>query len=332
MLFPTSDADALLLAEHHDELAQYCRLWSNTRDDLLSIVGKEQLYTRAVTGGVNVIPSIYRPTPEELQVWADTHPDPYLIKPGYEGSPTNSLGKKNLSLDSRSELLAWAAQTDTSELIIQRRLRGGDGNIFDCYGLCDSAGRIVTLATHRRWRQHLPDVGATSFGEIPAGDARIEPLIIEQTRRLLGTVKYHGIFGIEWLHDVTTGEVYLIDFNARPFSTISHLADCGLNLPHIAIMEIGGDALSSIPAMPALQHKFWIDFTRDVETYTLKRENKEINLVRWLLSVLRCRSFAYWSWRDPGPALHQTLYLLRRIGRKGFHTAIAFIQFLPIDN
>lgn len=331
LLFPTGDAEALLIAEYRDALMPYCRIWNNSRADLLNIIGKEQLYRHAANAGIAIVPSLYRPAWSELEAWSHSHPGPYLIKPDYEGSPRNTLGKKNLSFDDRTALLQWAQHADLSELIIQRRLRGGDGNIFDCYGLCDANGRVVTLATHRRWRQHLPDVGATCFGEIPANAPDVEALTIERTQRLLGTLKYHGIFGIEWLRDDSSGEVYLIDFNARPFSTISHLADCGLNLPHLAALELAGDDLSHIPLTPSLQHKFWVDFPRDIETYTLKRDAGELTLLRWLRSLLNCRSFAYWDPRDPGPALYQAFQLLRRLHNRGWRAAVALAQFMAID-
>ena len=97
-------------------------------------------------------------------------------------------------------------------------IRGGDGNIFDCYGLCDRGGRVVSMTSHQRLRQYPPDFGATSMGEIPAAlPTKDEQFLFAATERLFNTVRFHGIFGIEWLRDETTGAFYLIDFNARPF-------------------------------------------------------------------------------------------------------------------
>ena len=130
---------------------------------------------------------------------------------------------------------------------------GGDGHILDCYGLCASHCRPITLASHRRIRQGPANFGTTSYGEIPLrGDEAMESRLFDYTSRLLGGLKYHGIFGIEWLHDRETGELYLIDFNARPFSSIGHLHDCGLNLPLLAYRELCGEDLSHVPIRPTL--------------------------------------------------------------------------------
>jgi hypothetical protein len=85
--------------------------------------------------------------------------------------------------------------------------------------------------------------------------------------------------------------------------------------------------LLHIPLSPKLQHKLWIDFARDCETFTLKRKSGELTLARWLKSVLGCRSFAYWNWRDPGPAIYHTYILLQRLSRKSWRVATALLSW-----
>ena len=48
-----------------------------------------------------------------------------------------SCCRKNLLLETREQLLSYVRSHGTESLVIQRMIRGGDGNIFDCYGLCD---------------------------------------------------------------------------------------------------------------------------------------------------------------------------------------------------
>ena len=135
--------------------------------------------------------------------------------------------------------MAYAADYGTDSIIIQRMIQGGDGFIFDTYGYSDRTGQILTMASHRRLRQNPSNFGSTSFGEIPSQlSTEAERSIFAATERLLGHIKYHGIFGIEWLLEQSTGKFYLIDFNARPFTSIGHLADCGMNLPALTYAEL----------------------------------------------------------------------------------------------
>jgi D-aspartate ligase len=324
VVIPTADAHALLLAKHAEQLRPYCRLWELPYADLARIVNKTSLYEAARAAGVPTIPSLSIPTVAEVLEWSSQHPGPYLLKPSYDGIATCKLRSKNLLLETREQLLSYVRSQGTDSLVIQRMIRGGDGNIFDCYGLCDRDGRVVSLTSHQRLRQFPPDFGATCLGEIPAALApKAEEFLFSATERLFNTVRYHGIFGIEWLRDEKTGEFYLIDFNARPFLTIGHLRDCGVNLPFLAYLDLTGQSLANVEPRPAVARKRWVYIAKDIETFREIRPRGDIGLFGWLVSVARCRSFAYVSLRDPLPGLHSIVSIVRRavkfLLRKGRH-------------
>ena len=259
-----------------------------------------------------VIPAINEPSLEEVTTWAASNPAPYFIKPFYEGNRECKLTKKNLVLASEDELIDYVKNNGAQALIIQRLIQGGDGYIFDTYGLCDEKGELITIASHRRWRQYPPDRGTTSFGEIPGTqDAAAEALMFEQTQRLLSSIKYHGIFGIEWLLDKNTGVYYVIDFNARPFTSVGHLHACGLNLPLLAYQDLVGENLSHVEIEPQLRHKYWIDLLLDLWSLQDKLDARTISIRAWLKTILRCRSCAYCSWKDPGPGFYRSLIIIK---------------------
>lgn len=314
VVIPTSDEHALLLAQHAPRLRAHCRVWTTDIDELTHIVSKDGLYSIAQALDVPTVPSIIAPALDELTEWSRSNPAPYFLKPFYVGVAGSKLKHKNLTIDTRAELLDYVARNGAQALIVQRLIRGGDGYVFDCYGLCDAQGRIVSMATHRRWRQHRPDCGATSFGEIPAGlpDAG-EQALLAQTERLLSGMRYHGIFGIEWLQDRETGVLHLIDFNARPFMSLGHLTDSGLNLPALAYRELVGTLPARVERVPQLKHLWWVDLLRDLQTFREQRAHGRITFAEWLRSVLKCRSAAYLDWRDPGPGAARAYELLRQL-------------------
>jgi predicted ATP-grasp superfamily ATP-dependent carboligase len=193
-------------------------------------------------------------------------------------------------------------------------LRGGDGHIFDCYGFHDRDGRTLAIASHQRWRQCPCDLGSTSLGEIPANlEPDIETSLFSETKRLLSSTAYHGIFGIEWLRERDTGAFYVIDFNARPFTTVGHLTDCGLNLPALAYSELTSEEPASVERRPALERMFWVDLLGDIESFVETRRNHKIGFGEWLVSVLGCRSFAYLNWRDPAPGIDRLGKIAHRL-------------------
>lgn len=312
VLIASSDEHALLLAKNREQLKSYYLMWQNDHPTLTQIINKNRLYLRAEKVGVPVIPAINEPSLEEVTTWAASNPAPYFIKPFYEGNRECKLTKKNLVLASEDELIDYVKNNGAQALIIQRLIQGGDGYIFDTYGLCDEKGELITIASHRRWRQYPRDRGTTSFGEIPGTqDAAAEALMFEQTQRLLSSIKYHGIFGIEWLLDKNTGVYYVIDFNARPFTSVGHLHACGLNLPLLAYQDLVGENLSHVEIEPQLRHKYWIDLLLDLWSLQDKLDARTISIRAWLKTILRCRSCAYCSWKDPGPGFYRSLIIIK---------------------
>jgi predicted ATP-grasp superfamily ATP-dependent carboligase len=319
VVLPTSDTTALALAKHRDELTQVCHVAKTDYSELNTIVSKEGLYARAESIGVKVPPAIVEPNWDDLNVWCRDHRGPYLVKPFYQNIPSYKLGAKNLVFNSANLLLEFVGKNGAESLIIQRLIQGGDGWVFDCYGLCDHRFEVVTQASHTRIRQFPRNFGTTTYGEIPAQKTDFpEERLFEVTDELLSGLKYHGIFGIEWIEDQQSKELYLIDFNARPFLSIGHLKDCGLNLPLLAYRELLGENLDDIPPRPRLQHKFWLHFVNDSKTLRERLQTHEITVIGWLISLLKARSFATWRWTDMGPSLHLLVRFLKSLAMAPF--------------
>lgn len=307
VVLPASDEQALELARHHAQLDEVCRISSVTPSDYQRIVSKEGLYGLGEKTGVRVPPMVIEPSAAELRIFCDEHIGPYLAKPYYNGVSNCALREKNRVFPDGPSLLAYAEEYGTTALIIQRLIAGGDGWIFDAYGLCRRDGSIAVLASHRRIRQHPRGLGATSYGEIPAAPRGLsEDALFERTRKLLSGIRYHGIFGIEWLHERATGELYLIDFNARPFLSIGHLKDCGLNLPVLAFRELHDDPLDDVDPLPTLEHRYWMNVVPDLRSVRRRCLAGEMTWREWVNDVRRATSFAAIDTKDIGPALYQS--------------------------
>ena len=338
VVVPCSDADALWLAENKAALRPGLRFSETAFSDMHDIVSKERLYAIASALDLRTVPAITEPTLKQAREWSTHNPGPYLLKPFYNQMAKTNLRSKNLLLPSSEALLDYLERCGSEGTIVQRQMLGGDGHILDCYGLCASHCRPITLASHRRIRQGPANFGTTSYGEIPLrGDEAMESRLFDYTSRLLGGLKYHGIFGIEWLHDRETGELYLIDFNARPFSSIGHLHDCGLNLPLLAYRELCGEDLSHVPIRPTLTHRYWMDALSDAHACKVSGST---SLLAWVRSIAGCRSFAVWNRRDPMPFVGETAKaagalwhaLARRTGSRDGLPAAANVAAVLVRN
>lgn len=313
IVVPTCDSHALLLAHNRDKLSPYCKVMTAEYSELANVIHKHNLHEQAVLAGLDIIPAIVAPSVDEVAAWSKVHAAPYLVKPFYTGVQSSRLKQKNLVLSSREALISYVGEGNMQSLIVQRVIPGGDGYIFDCYGYCNAKGEIVAMASKRRLHQNLPDYGTCTMGEIPAYlDETTEATIFANTRKLFAQVKYHGIFGVEWLYDRATGKFYVIDFNARPFMSIGHVAAAGLNLPALAYADIAGHDISHTEQTPRLRHLIGVDLLRDMESFQTKQRCGKLSAKQWLISLTKCRYFYYSVWSDPGPAISRMMEIVRR--------------------
>jgi D-aspartate ligase len=313
-VFPTGDALALFLARHRLVLDQECRVWSTSHLDMQTLVHKDQLYKLAARANVPVLPCIFSADSNALEAWSQQNPGPYLLKPLYQSMPGALIQTKNQRLANADELMSFTQQYGLRNTVVQRLVQGGDGEIYDTYGLRARNGVIVSMVSHRRWRQCPADLGSTCMGEIPSGlPVGSDAMLYELSRQLLDSSGFHGIFGIEWLRDRANGRFYVIDFNARPFLTIGHVLDCGLNLPHLAFQELMDLDLKKVDPWPVLKRKTWVDLVRDMSARRSEAGQHRPSTWVWLKSIWQARSHAYWRWSDPGPGLRRLAQFLRLI-------------------
>lgn len=324
-LLPATDTSVLFIGKYSALLGSVFLIWRNTHDDLMKLVSKERLYKEASDSGICVPAHIISPTLRELEEWVRICPGPYFVKPFYVSDPRSPLTGKNDAFEDHVALLDFVSKMDTDRLIIQQLLRGGDGNMYDCYGLCDFDGKIVSTATHLRIRQFRRDRGVTSFGEIPVTKAPFPPeQLISNTNMLFSIFKFHGVFGVEWLWDTKSKALTLVDVNARPFSSIGHLADSGLNLPMQAVQEISGnlqeDDETSLPV-----HLFWLDFSRDIYSAKDHIRTGDMSVKDWIRDIHRAGSYSYWRRDDMLPFLIASIRLCREILKSVFRLLSKFI-------
>jgi D-aspartate ligase len=301
LLIPTSDATAIFATEYAGILEQAFLLTQNSAEDMRRIVSKDELYGRALRAGLNVPPYVIAPDEQELADWMGRYEPPYIVKPFFATDGNSPIPEKNRTFGSSDALRNFCSEFDLQSLIIQQRLKGGDGNIFDCYGLCDRNGEMRVGATHLRIRQTYGGAGVTSYGEIPVVDAPFDQSeLIRNTQILFRELRYHGIFGVEWLWDIRSETLNLLDVNARPFSSIGHLCDSGLNLPHLLVREMFDEDISVSP-QPSLTHSYWIDFSRDAAAAIGHVKAGHLTVGHWIRDMWRARSYGYWTSADPMP-------------------------------
>jgi D-aspartate ligase len=145
-----------------------------------------------------------------------------------------------------------------------------------------------------------------------------EPRVEALALRVAALLDYRGIAEVEVLEDANSGELFLIEVNARPWIQFGLGLAAGRDL--LGFLVSGGRGPEAGPPRRAR----WISFPDDLYVCWSRDDGVvrrgELSFGAYLRSVLGASVYGRWSLRDPGPfvqGLHELLAprIRRLIGR-----------------
>lgn len=176
--------------------------------------------------------------------------------------------------------------------LIQETIRGGDDQFYGTLSCFSRFGRPLTTFAKRKLRQY-PE----GFGN---GSVQISvdmPELVERSEAVLRGLGCNGFASIEYKFDAADGRMKLIEINPRMVSGLQMAVDSGCDLPWIGYRDLTG-----LPAEEPPGYRSGVLLVN--ESWELRRVLARRRLADWLeaaATVIRARSYASWSVRDPGP-------------------------------
>lgn len=308
-----SDKHVEMLIEHGRALSEYYMFTTCSEEVGRGLFDKERFYEMAESVGIRV-PRTRRPGRD----LADLR-EPLLVKPRRKTSWAEMqrclfLGTaKARVFPTRRALLEhpdFARFED--DLIIQEHILGDVGALVSFHGFADADGRVLGSFCGRKVRTWPKVAGESSFIELLL-DAEVRAAGEEAAARL----GLRGPFKIDLIRDSTTGELYVLEVNAR-FNLWCYLgAVHGVNLPAIAydyhLYHRRDHAVGDV--VPRWR---WVDLYRDYKAFREMEEAGETGPLGWLSSLARSRKvYDTFAWGDPAPALGWAVELGARRWRVG---------------
>lgn len=294
-LLATGDEDALLVSRNHDRLAGKFCFVSPGPDALEGIVNKARLYEAARAHGI--------PHPQFHVVRHAADIDaaiaavgaPCYVKPAlaheWRRLRRGKLERAADAADLRRILLDFVSLG--LEAIPIEIIPGGDGEVHSVCTYIDSRGRPVAWRTKRKLRQYPLNAGDACAQEITD-----QPAVAELGLKLLAVCGHRGPATVEFRRDPRDGRFVLMEINARTILGQEMITRSGLDAPLLAWHDATGRPLP-VPG-PARQVR-WVSLGTDFRSFRELRRRGSLTLSGWLVSVARCRSFAYFAWDDPLP-------------------------------
>jgi predicted ATP-grasp superfamily ATP-dependent carboligase len=106
-------------------------------------------------------------------------------------------------------------------------------------------GRLCRIMSHRRIREFPPTGGESSCCEVAD-----EPVLIDQTRRLMDALAWHGVAMVEYKRHEADGKFYLMEINPKFWGSLDLALAAGADFPG-DLVRIAAD--ETLPELPPLQ-------------------------------------------------------------------------------
>ena len=300
VLIPCGDDYVLFLSRHRSELTPYYEFVIPDGQTVEMLVSKKSQYEHARKAGV--------PTPKTFlftdDVEGNTLPYPCLLKPTYMHRWAKY--QENMGIRNKTKVLVANAPEELAkhrpriaesglEWIAQELVEGSVDQLYAFYAYFDRDSTLLAAFVRRKLRQR-PEFGAGCYSIGVREDE-----IVDLGARLLQPVGYRGLANIEFKRDAKDGQFKLIEINARSAAQASLPIDSGVDLPYIAYR----DALRK-PVQPVSSYRQgvkWVNLAGDFIAFLEHQRRGQLRLREWLSSLRDVRSYAYFAWDDPMPAV-----------------------------
>jgi predicted ATP-grasp superfamily ATP-dependent carboligase len=330
VLFATSDWFARFLSSRQQELKDRFLFHWVEPQLFNTIVDKGSMVRFCERVGVKVPHThITRPEDDIAQV-ARGFVYPCLIKPIHRytvGFPVESA--KVLIAQTAQEAQDFFAKYPQMKgaTLMQELIEGGDDQVFQYTALVNTQGEIAAYSTVRKLRQYPAGYGSMCYGVTEYNEA-----LALAGRDLILALGYRGLGSIEFKHRQKDGGYYFIEMNTRLPWYNGIFADAGVNLPHLAYLDLASGLFEHNAAgfAPPQQHDrttwvgyhnyaSWFRDTRAGRTGAGRTESGETMLrgrMSFFYNVARAKSYGWWNPSDPKPFLASGFLAARRLAGK----------------
>jgi D-aspartate ligase len=300
VLLLSQDLAVLTVARHQHTLSSFYRFSVPTPEVTNLLMDKSRFGEYATSNGFNVPRTFAINSAADLASALDGLRFPCVLKPVYRNSAWSERGypKGFVSATAAELRAAYERVSDVQDsFVAQEWIPGNDSEIYFCLAYFDERSRPVATFTGRKLRQWPLDAGNTSLAE-----ASGIPIIKQETVRLFESLQFRGLGSVEFKRDPRSGEFKIMEPTVGRVNLQSETATAnGVNLAWIAYAHLAG--LESGPVRLRPRGAIWVNEFTDLQSGMARVRRGDLSLGNWVRSYRRPRYYAWFSWKDPVPAL-----------------------------
>lgn len=300
ILIPTSDELSVFVAEHADDLRQYFLFSDNNPRLVKDLMSKKAMYNIAVKHDIPAPATFFPENLKDVTAFLDKISFPVMLK-GIEGNRLQlRSGLKMLIVHSKEELVEHyqiLEDPKSPNLMIQEYIPGGDDQVYIFNGYFNENSECLAAFTGHKIRQFPIHVGCASLGE-----CRWNEEVATMTMNFMKEIGYRGILDIGYRLDPRDGKYKVLDINPRVGQAFRlFVAENGMDVVRCLYMDLTGQEIAN-PIIPK-EGRRWAIEDFDIISSFHYHEEGTLGICDWMTSFKRLEEAAWFSWRDPAPAM-----------------------------
>lgn len=292
-VFPAGDGVALILDQNFSRLnANFCFEHANGDYTIEQLMDKKLQISIANSHNFNVPKSFFLHKPFDLPA---SMIYPCIVKP-----LVSCLGDKRDIHIATSEIelrYILDKQINYSDDIIIQQYINKDYE-YDIMGCSFKDGTVYIPLSDRmvKFNRFLQDTSTISYIEPLDEDISKEIVKIDS---LMKTVKYNGLFSVEFMHNEVDGQIYFTEINFRNDGENAFIVHSGVNLPFLHYQDLCDLPRKSFTPSSKSRKFIWEGIHFNALIY------KQISFWEWLSDLKGVDGFLYYFKEDPKPFFQQ---------------------------
>jgi predicted ATP-grasp superfamily ATP-dependent carboligase len=314
LLLPTTDATAILVAEHSDELAPRFLFPRPPRALVRRLADKREVFRLAGEFGVPTPLTAFPRSRDDVERFLADARFPVVLKPidrtRFERRTSGRIPPVAILTTPDALLSRYREWEDRAapNLMVQEHIPGGDDAVWMFNGVFNEWSECVAAFTGRKLRQDPWYGGTTSLGVCERND-RVERLTID----FMWALRYQGMLDVHYRYDARDDLYKLLDPKPRVGAAFRLFVDeQGLDVVRVLYCD-----LTRQPVWPARVRdgRKWLLEDQDLEWSLARVHEGSLTLRRWLASLAGVEEAAWFARDDLRPFLRVAGRLLARAVR-----------------
>lgn len=303
VVYPTSDMDALNLAELKEVLADDFYFVVGDSAAVRNLVDKKRFY-KTISEHRIAHPQTYFPNNvRETRILASQLDYPIFVKPSITQLFSRCFPRAGKGFVAyNSEELSYyyrLAAHHGIEVMFQETIPGSATNSYQLEGYYNPGHNPLMLFARQRLRIWPPNFGNTTLCvSVPLAKLAAEKNVID---KFLKTIGYNGLMSAEFKRDDRDGILKLFEINARAWWHFWLAEKCGIDIAFISYLDTIGDTdIQSLNEQYEIGVKS-IHLFNDVRAAAHMFLTEELKFYDWVSSLRGKKCFTFFSRDDPLP-------------------------------